>query len=240
MKNNKRVASLTLRQEQPLIKNWRFIIIIIVLLVIELSCLTLNYHQIPASFPTRWNLQFEPIYYMKKKPFNLLLLPIIQFIITAVFTFTNTQIGNAKIKIDPAAQTQSLDHYKKNRLASTKFLFSLFCLLNFVFFSLALALYLQIDFFNILALIFVACSFVYAFHFGIIMSLNRKQTSQPPSKNGWRGNFIYYNKTDASIVVEKKIGLGYTLNMARYQSWFIILGLLLPIAIVLILYYILQ
>jgi uncharacterized membrane protein len=48
---------------------------------------------------------------------------------------------------------------------------------------------------------------------------------------GWIAGVFYYNRDDPTVWVEKRVGIGWTLNMARWQSWLflaIILGL--PIA----------
>ena len=51
----------------------------------------------------------------------------------------------------------------------------------------------------------------------------------------WKWGMFYYNPGDSSILVEKRFGIGQTLNFAHWQSW-VLLGaaLALPIAIALI------
>jgi uncharacterized membrane protein len=51
----------------------------------------------------------------------------------------------------------------------------------------------------------------------------------------WRLGVIYFNRDDPSVLVEKRFGIGYTLNFARPMSWtLIILVLLLPLAVTLL------
>jgi len=51
----------------------------------------------------------------------------------------------------------------------------------------------------------------------------------------WRWGMFYHNPDDASIMVEKRFGVGYTLNFARWQSWALMGGIIaLPIAIIVI------
>jgi uncharacterized membrane protein len=50
----------------------------------------------------------------------------------------------------------------------------------------------------------------------------------------WKWGQFYYNPDDPSIMIEKRFGIGYTLNFARWPSWLLLGGTLaLPIAIVL-------
>ena len=46
----------------------------------------------------------------------------------------------------------------------------------------------------------------------------------------WKFAMIYYNPNDAALFVEKRMGLGYTVNMANPWSWALLGGLLLSIA----------
>lgn len=46
----------------------------------------------------------------------------------------------------------------------------------------------------------------------------------------WRAGVIYYNPDDSTVVVQRRMGLGYTLNFASPWSWVLMLGLVLIIA----------
>jgi len=50
----------------------------------------------------------------------------------------------------------------------------------------------------------------------------------------WKWGILYYNSSDPSIWVEKRIGFGWTLNFAHSESWFIIFAILaIPVAFLL-------
>jgi uncharacterized membrane protein len=46
----------------------------------------------------------------------------------------------------------------------------------------------------------------------------------------WKWGQIYYNPNDSSIMVEKRFGIGYTFNFARWQSW-LFLGAIFAVTI---------
>lgn len=51
----------------------------------------------------------------------------------------------------------------------------------------------------------------------------------------WKWGVIYYNPNDAALFVEKRFGVGYTMNFGRPMSWVILsLILVVPIAVALI------
>ena len=44
--------------------------------------------------------------------------------------------------------------------------------------------------------------------------------------NNWKLGSLYYNKNDPAVFVEKRFGIGWTLNWARWQSWMFIVVIL--------------
>jgi len=42
----------------------------------------------------------------------------------------------------------------------------------------------------------------------------------------WKGGLVYFNPADPSLLVEKRFGIGYTLNFGNSWSWVIILALI--------------
>ena len=49
----------------------------------------------------------------------------------------------------------------------------------------------------------------------------------------WKLGLFYFNRDDSAVIVEKRFGLGYSLNFARPTAWIIVmlvmLGVLIPI-----------
>ena len=41
-------------------------------------------------------------------------------------------------------------------------------------------------------------------------------------EHAWRGGIVYYNPADPNLVVEKRFGIGYTLNMAHRFAWLVV------------------
>ncbi len=51
----------------------------------------------------------------------------------------------------------------------------------------------------------------------------------------WKWGQFYYNPNDPSLMVEKRFGLGYTLNFAHWQCWAMLGAILaVPLAIILV------
>ncbi|KRN00939.1 hypothetical protein FC12_GL000328 [Lacticaseibacillus paracasei subsp. tolerans DSM 20258] len=56
----------------------------------------------------------------------------------------------------------------------------------------------------------------------------------------WVWGMFYYNPTDPALFVEKRLGIGFTLNMAKTMSWVILVGFLLIVAGIVIISFILD
>jgi len=67
----------------------------------------------------------------------------------------------------------------------------------------------------------------------IVMTHKMSEPWEPmdPTPNEcWKADIFYYNPDDAALFVEKRAGLGYTMNFANRWSWMLLLSLALVIA----------
>ncbi len=68
----------------------------------------------------------------------------------------------------------------------------------------------------------------------IIMARNISEPGEiamePTPNECWKAGVIYYNPNDAALFLEKRTGLGYTLNFGNRWSWVLMLGLALVIS----------
>lgn len=66
--------------------------------------------------------------------------------------------------------------------------------------------------------------------------LDQQASAAPQDERHWRaGGLFYYNPDDAALFVDKRYGLGWTMNIARPMSWAILIGIpAVPLLIVLL------
>lgn len=50
-------------------------------------------------------------------------------------------------------------------------------------------------------------------------------------KSDWKLGIIYFNRDNSKVFVPKQIGIGWTLNFAKWQSWLILILLLAALLI---------
>jgi uncharacterized membrane protein len=53
------------------------------------------------------------------------------------------------------------------------------------------------------------------------------ETAPPSSPDHWHWGIFYYNPADPEVIVERRLGYGYTFNMARPAAWLLTAGFLL-------------
>ena len=67
----------------------------------------------------------------------------------------------------------------------------------------------------------------------IRMSMEKTGGSDPTPDECWKGGAIYYNPSDSALMVEKRSGLGYTLNFGNRIAWVILaFVLLMPVLVI--------
>jgi uncharacterized membrane protein len=52
----------------------------------------------------------------------------------------------------------------------------------------------------------------------------------PMPNECWKGGIVYYNPNDAALFVQRRDGIGFTINMGNRWSWAMYGGLLLALA----------
>ncbi|MBV4425459.1 DUF1648 domain-containing protein [Clostridium tyrobutyricum] len=232
-----------------LVSPWFFIIPVIIV-VINIALGYSNYSGLPSRVATHWDFSGNITGYQNKSLFLIWEMPITQIFITAVFFICYKSIGWSKQQLSPPNPKSSA---RKNRVFRRVwsiymtvfciFMNSIFTMANFMIFSI----------FNINPKIFgfiIIAFIVIVFSSIIVISLklgqgganiklpgekiadSTLQTDKDDDSN-WRfGNTIYYNPDDPSLFIEKRFGIGWTINAGRPAGMAIYIGLVVFIVVV--------
>jgi uncharacterized membrane protein len=120
------------------------------------------------------------------------------------------------------------------RVAMLKMMIPTMYLLGFVFGLVGL---LPLHHFSLIELMLPVLLFV-----GVILAYSYKLSSDPAipvdetPDSCWRLSSFYYNPADPALFVQKRVGIGYTLNFGNSMSWLIVVVLLalIPVSIFLL------
>ncbi|SFB60113.1 Uncharacterized membrane protein [Cohnella sp. OV330] len=237
-KPSKIVIDLLFRQRQRLVGNGWFLIHLAIVLLGAASA-ALHWDVIPDPVPTHFGISGEADEYSPKGFGAVFTLNIVQLGLIGVFLLVNMSIRQARQQLDPARPEVSREKQLRFRKAISAFIYAL-SLFVVVMLGLgqSVTLYgwpterLNLAMIGLPALLILAV-------FGFVWYVARHGLDDVGSSphvqedEAWRGGFFYYNKADPALMVEKRSGVGWTINLAHPLGVLIFVGILLvPIAIV--------
>lgn len=213
---------------------WQFIIILIPVIIAFAF-----YDRISAEIPIQFDSQFNVSHSITKSFWGVLALPGLQILMIPVFNYSNHAIVKSKQKLsplDPQAASEKSRRFREawsnatfamtigtQLLISFLFLYSMFSqgemkgllivvLVGFLIFTLGLPLYLTLK---------------YGQAGEKLLEEDEQFYEDPEDEAYWKLGVFYVNKDDPSVFVEKRFGIGTTVNYGNWKAWLFILGLLL-------------
>ncbi|QYR21194.1 DUF1648 domain-containing protein [Paenibacillus sp. sptzw28] len=236
----RRVASLHFRQRKLSIGSGWYAVHAALVIVSVISAIV-EWDRIPDILTTHYGMDGLPDGYAAKTVGSVFILNLIQLFMIGVFVFSNITIRLAKQQLDPDRPEESMEKQRLFRWTTSVFLFGL-SLLIIAFFGYIQASMLygwSMDLLKRFAMALpvlligsVTGLLVYQKRRGI----NQTQGGLTAPDRYWRAwGTIYYNPEDPALFVDKRYGIGWTLNMARPLSW-VVFGstLLVPVAIIVV------
>lgn len=207
-----------------------------------------QYGNMPDLIPTHWGPNGQPDAFSPKTPFSVIALLLIQLIMQGMLLGFNALIKRSGIKLNAAKSKSSQVQQLSFRKYSSWFLFITTVLstilMSFLHLSTiheeigntALMLAMPLGF---LLLILIGTA-VYAFKVGQSGSridVAFEDEAMPgvtdvDDDQYWKFGTIYVNKNDPSIFVEKRFGVGWTVNFGQPLGYLILFGPLVLILVI--------
>ena len=206
-----------------------------------------QYANLPDLIPTHWGIDGQPDAFSNKTPFSAVALLLILLVMQGMMLGINELIKRSGIKINATKKMKSRAQQLSFRKYTSWFLFMTTLLMTVLFSFLqlitihdnlgnpALLLALPLGF---LVLILVMTG-VYAFKVGQsgsrldvdIVDEEVEGITDYDDDRYWKGGLFYFNKNDPSIFVEKRFGVGWTLNFGHPIGYLFLFG---PIILILV------
>ncbi|WP_176444890.1 DUF1648 domain-containing protein [Paenibacillus herberti] len=207
------------------------------LLVIAISAgaAWLFYDRIPEQIIMHYNAQGFPDRIEEKSLWSVFQLNFVQIGMLAVFLFSNYSTQAARAKLHPDAPEEHREQQIRYR-RGISLLMLLLGLGIVIFMGMIQAFTLYGGNQQGGALIGVAGMIPLLLSGAAVFSLmrlgkDRIEAPRPGEDGSWKAGMFYWNRNDASIFVEKRSGLGFTLNWGNPISW-IFLGIIIVLIIV--------
>lgn len=227
------VVDLTVRSEENL-PPWYIYLFPMLITIGLLGYTILQYDVLPNQIPTHWGPSGEPDAFTEKTPFTAIQLPIFSLVFQLMFMGIQVGMKFSGIKLSATNVKASKNRQLKLRKLSSWFLFFMVLLMTmlFTFFQLTTihpelfsdSILKFIIPFGVLFLI-LAGTIVLTIKVGRSDKLSTVVSEEIMDVNDdqfWKGGLIYFNKNDPSIFVEKRFGVGWTLNFANPIGYLLI------------------
>lgn len=220
------------------------VIVQLVIVLISVAVIGFFYDRIPNQFPIHWNSQNIPDRSVEKSPLSVMMMTAMQLLMIPVLAFSHYAFIKSKQKLlTNYPQITSYQSKKFRRAWSINFLVTSIAtqllLTSTNFFSLFFAEDMAFGWMGLLIGLFifgiVGYSSFLTWKYGqggeklVFSEIDEpvEEVTEVDEEKYWKLGVFYYNPDDPSIFVEKRFGIGSTINLARWQSWACITGLVL-------------
>ncbi|MFP7296721.1 DUF1648 domain-containing protein [Neobacillus niacini] len=238
-----KVADLSARSQDEMIPWYMFLLPMIVTVgVIGYSIF--QYDLLPEQIPTHWGINGEADAFTEKTPMSAVLMPLT--LLAMQVMVLGIHIGKIKSGIKLSATGTNASRKRQLTLRkSSSWLMLLVNLLLTILFSYFQLTTIHPDLFAgtamvaapmIFLVIILAATIVFAVKVGRSdkhsVDVSEEEITDYDEDSYWKGGLFYFNKNDPSIFVEKRFGVGWTLNFANPLGYIIFI---LPLVVVLVL-----
>ncbi len=229
-----------------LISIWWFLPSLIIIIA-NVFVLVLFYNKIPDQIVLHIDFQGTPDLLVVKSYLHVLLMPITSFFILCIFVGVYFSIKLSKRELDSNRPETSKLKDKHFRLIWSDYSVIICTLLVawMLFVSLHLNGLFEIPadifkYFNLgLPFLILLSTIVLAIKTGqsgskLKLNINESETglNNVDDDSFWKFGMIYYNPQDPSIMVQKRFGVGWTLNFGRPASLVILIALIVFIVLI--------
>ncbi len=239
-----RVADLTSRSNDEMLPSLIFALPIPITLGLIAYTAT-QYGAMPDLIPTNWGPNGQPDAFTEKNPFSVIALLLVLLVMQGMMLAINAFTKKSGVKLNASKKSTSRIQQLSFRKYTSWLLFftSVSITVLFGFFQLTtihgnlggplLMMVVPLGFMFIILLV----TAVYAFKVGQGGSRIQLEIEEEPVPGVtdydddafWKAGVFYVNKNDPSIFVEKRFGVGWTLNFGNPIGYFIVFGPLLII-----------
>ncbi|MEH7238693.1 DUF1648 domain-containing protein [Bacillus sp. JJ1562] len=236
------IADLSARAKDEMLP-WYIFLVPMVITVGLIGYTIAQYNLLPDQIPTHWGMNGEADAFTEKTPVSAISSPLMLLVMQAMFLGIQIATKKSGIKLSATATNASQLRQLTLRKYTSWFMFLTTILLTgmFSFFQLRTIHPDIVDGTIVMAvpiiflIVTLASTIAFAIKVGRSDKINIGETNAGirdyDDDAHWVGGLFYVNRNDPSIFVEKRFGVGWTLNFGNPIGYFIIL---LPLAIIIL------
>lgn len=240
-----RVADLTSRSNDEMLPSFMFALPIIITLGL-IGYSVIKYSSMPDMIPIHWGPDGQPNAFSEKNPFSVIALLLVLAVMQAMMLSINVFTKKSGVKLNASKRSTSRIQQLSFRKYTSwlLFLISISMTVLFGFLQLTtihgnlggptLMMAMPLGFLFII----LFATVIYAFKVGqggsrVQLEIDEEAidgVTDPDDDVYWKAGVFYVNKNDPSIFVEKRFGVGWTLNFGNPIGYLIVFVPLLIIS----------
>lgn len=237
-----KITDLSIRSQDEMLP-WYVYLLPMLITVGLIGYSALNYDLLPEQIPTHWGFDGKADAFTAKTPFSAVSLPLVLLLLQFMFLGTHWGTKKSGIKLSASATEASRARQLTLRKYTSWFMFltSLLVTMMMSYFHLT-TIHPQLfagSNMVFVPVLFLALLLISTILFAVKVGLSDKgsiegadeQIADLDEDAYWKGGLFYFNKNDPSIFVEKRFGVGWTLNFANPLGYLLVLG---PLVILLL------
>lgn len=233
-KQQRTVINTHFREQKLTYSNLWFLLSLMITLVIVAITFG-QYNQMPEQIPMRYNLSGDVTNWADKSYLTVMFLPVIQVYLIAVFLFVNVVIGRAKQQVSAENPEESMRKNVLFRRRWSAYLIITGTFLTFLLSLIQLSMIYPIDVavINTVSIVMTIGLIIGTIVLSVTTGQGGSRVKTIKAKDGvvidrdedhyWKLGIFYFNKDDPANFLEKRFGVGWTVNMARPLPWIILL-----------------
>ncbi|WP_019849958.1 DUF1648 domain-containing protein [Desulfitobacterium sp. PCE1] len=215
----KTVAEISEKSDKTIRTAWYLLYLVVIAITVFAS--VLKYPSLPEQIPMHYNIAGEVDRYAAKSVGTFALMPVMQLLMGLLFAGTNLAIGTSKRQRDFKRSSAF-----RGVMSITLFVIGFLVMLMFTCIQLSMLTILNEKLMMFLPIGFLVATFIICIYLAVKVGQggSRLKTTDDALVNTvdddryWLGGFLYCNKNDPSLFVEKRFGMGYTLNFGNPKS----------------------
>jgi uncharacterized membrane protein len=229
------------RHKRFLVSPWWFSLDFLIIGVTVILGFAL-YSQLPVKIPVHFNLLGQADRWMIKSSLSMLYAPAMQLLMTLLMLGVYGIIGKAKQQAEAAFPQKSLEQNRIFRYRWSAFIVFISVAMNLSFGLMLFTGFIGTDVVSIIfsglmgsVMIWAVILCITGGQGGSRMKMDGGDTVEAMNRDEdshWKLGIFYYNPDDPAVFVEKRFGIGWTVNFGRTMAWVCMGGLALLIIII--------
>lgn len=223
--NKKMTLDLSFHEQLSIFPTWILVAIQFIIIAFEIIITIKNQAIIPDKIIMQWDFQGNPTTIVDKTWFNIYSAPIIQVILAFILSVTNESYKRGKQRVMDKQSVRWSQSFRKISSYMGAVIAVLVQIMLFVIQMTSVVPFLSEKTMTKILILIIGLMLLAIIGLMVIYGQSGARLHQenvtPPSYDDdkyWKWGMFYFNRKDPSFWVEKRMGIGMTINLANWKA----------------------